>query len=108
MQAGVALNPHTPVHLLEDILPETDLVCLMSVNPGFGGQKFIEGTYRKIEKLAAMRAAAGYDFKIEIDGGVNQQNAALLQAAGADVLVAGNFVFSASDPVATIAGLKAL
>lgn len=108
MQAGVALNPHTPVHLLEDILPETDLVCLMSVNPGFGGQKFIEGTYRKIEQLAAMRAAGGYQFKIEIDGGVNQQNAPLLQAAGADVLVAGNFVFSANDPVATIAGLKAL
>jgi ribulose-phosphate 3-epimerase len=108
MQAGVALNPHTPVHLLEDILGDTDLVCLMSVNPGFGGQKFIERTYDKIKALDAMRKASGYNFKIEIDGGVNQQNAPLLLAAGADVLVAGNFVFSASDPLATIAGLKAL
>lgn len=108
MQAGVALNPHTPVHLLEDILGDTDLVCLMSVNPGFGGQKFIERTYDKIKALDAMRKAGGYNFKIEIDGGVNQLNAPLLLAAGADVLVAGNFVFSASDPLATIAGLKAL
>lgn len=108
MQAGVGLNPHTPVHLLEDILVDTDLVCLMSVNPGFGGQKFIERTYSKIKALDAMRKAHGYDFKIEIDGGVNLQNAPLLLAAGADVLVAGNFVFSASDPLATIAGLKAL
>lgn len=108
MQAGVALNPHTPVHLLEDILVDTDLVCLMSVNPGFGGQKFIERTYNKIKALDALRKAHGYNFKIEIDGGVNQQNAPLLLAAGADVLVAGNFVFSATDPLATIAGLKAL
>lgn len=108
MQAGVALNPHTPIHLLEDILVDTDLVCLMSVNPGFGGQKFIERTYNKIKALDALRKANGYNFKIEIDGGVNQQNAPLLLAAGADVLVAGNFVFSATDPLATIAGLKAL
>lgn len=108
MQAGVALNPHTSVHLLEDILMDTDLVCLMSVNPGFGGQKFIERTYDKIKALDALRKTHGYNFKIEIDGGVNQQNAPLLLAAGADVLVAGNFVFSAADPLATIAGLKAL
>jgi ribulose-phosphate 3-epimerase len=108
MQAGVALNPHTPVQLLEDILVDTDLVCLMSVNPGFGGQKFIERTYNKIKALDALRKDHGYNFKIEIDGGVNQQNAPLLLAAGADVLVAGNFVFSATDPLATIAGLKAL
>jgi ribulose-phosphate 3-epimerase len=108
MQAGVALNPHTSVHLLEDILADTDLVCLMSVNPGFGGQKFIERTYDKIKALDALRKTHGYNFKIEIDGGVNQQNAPLLLAAGADVLVAGNFVFSAADPLATIAGLKAL
>jgi ribulose-phosphate 3-epimerase len=108
MQAGVALNPHTSVHLLEDILVDTDLVCLMSVNPGFGGQKFIERTYDKIKALDALRKTHGYNFKIEIDGGVNQQNAPLLLAAGADVLVAGNFVFSAADPLATIAGLKAL
>jgi ribulose-phosphate 3-epimerase len=108
MQAGVALNPHTSVHLLEDILVDTDLVCLMSVNPGFGGQKFIERTYDKIKALDALRKTYGYNFKIEIDGGVNQQNAPLLLAAGADVLVAGNFVFSAADPLATIAGLKAL
>lgn len=108
MQAGVALNPHTSVHLLEDILVDTDLVCLMSVNPGFGGQKFIERTYDKIKALDVLRKTHGYNFKIEIDGGVNQQNAPLLLAAGADVLVAGNFVFSAADPLATIAGLKAL
>lgn len=108
MQAGVALNPHTSVHLLEDILVDTDLVCLMSVNPGFGGQKFIERTYDKIKALDALRKTHGYNFKIEIDGGVNQQNVPLLLAAGADVLVAGNFVFSAADPLATIAGLKAL
>ena len=108
MLAGVALNPHTSVHLLEDILVDTDLVCLMSVNPGFGGQKFIERTYDKIKALDALRKTHGYNFKIEIDGGVNQQNAPLLLAAGADVLVAGNFVFSAADPLATIAGLKAL
>ncbi len=108
MQAGVALNPHTSVHLLEDVLVDTDLVCLMSVNPGFGGQKFIERTYDKIKALDALRKTHGYNFKIEIDGGVNQQNAPLLLAAGADVLVAGNFVFSAADPLATIAGLKAL
>lgn len=108
MQAGVAINPHTSVDLLDDILPETDLVCLMSVNPGFGGQRFIERTYTKIQQLVAKRAAGGLHFKIEIDGGVNQENAPLLAQAGADVLVAGNFVFSSTEPERTIAGLKAI
>lgn len=108
MQAGVAINPHTSVDLLEDILPETDLVCLMSVNPGFGGQRFIERTYTKIQQLVAKRAAGGLHFKIEIDGGVNKDNAPLLAQAGADVLVAGNFVFSSTEPEQTIAGLKAI
>lgn len=108
MKAGVALNPHTSVDLLDDILPETDLVCLMSVNPGFGGQRFIERTYAKIQQLVAKRETAGLHFKIEIDGGVNKDNALLLAQAGADVLVAGNFVFSSSEPEQTIAGLKAL
>lgn len=108
MQTGVALNPHTSVDLLDDILPETDLVCLMSVNPGFGGQQFIERTYAKIQQLVAKREAAGLHFKIEIDGGVNKNNAPLLAQAGADVLVAGNFVFSSSEPEQTIADLKAI
>lgn len=108
MQAGVAINPHTSVDLLDDILPETDLVCLMSVNPGFGGQRFIERTYTKIQQLVAKRAAGGLHFKIEIDGGVNKDNAPLLAQAGADVLVAGNFVFSSTEPEQTIAGLKAI
>jgi ribulose-phosphate 3-epimerase len=108
MQAGVAINPHTSVDLLDDILPETDLVCLMSVNPGFGGQKFIERTYSKIQQLVAKRAAGGLHFKIEIDGGVNKDNAPLLAQAGADVLVAGNFVFSSNEPEQTIARLKAI
>ncbi|GAB2772582.1 ribulose-phosphate 3-epimerase [Rhabdobacter roseus] len=103
---GVALNPHTPVEVLSEILPDLALVLVMSVNPGFGGQKFIENTYRKVERLAALRQASEADFLIEIDGGVNAQNAALLSQAGADVLVAGNFVFSAPDPEATIADLK--
>lgn len=108
MKAGVAVNPHSSVDLLEDVLPELDLVCLMSVNPGFGGQKFIERSYKKVEQLAAMRTAQGLDFLIEIDGGVNSSNAPLLVSAGADVLVAGNFVFASEDPAATIAELKAL
>ncbi|HEV7349489.1 ribulose-phosphate 3-epimerase [Telluribacter sp.] len=103
---GIALNPHTPVELLSDILPDVSLVLIMSVNPGFGGQKFIENTYRKIEKLARMRQERDLDFLIEVDGGVNTQNAALLTRAGADVLVAGSFVFKADDPLATIAELK--
>lgn len=106
MQAGVALNPHTPVAVLEDCLHEIDLVCMMSVNPGFGGQKFIQQTYAKVRKLKGMIEAAGSETMIEIDGGVNAQNAPDLIEAGADVLVAGSFVFRSEDPEATIADLK--
>ncbi len=105
-KAGVALNPHTPVGFLSDILHEIDLVCLMSVNPGFGGQKFIEHTYTKVRELKKMRENAGAQFEIEIDGGVNGSNAQLLKDAGADVLVAGNFVFSADQPQSIISSLK--
>jgi ribulose-phosphate 3-epimerase len=107
-KAGVALNPHTPVSTLEDIIADIDLVCLMSVNPGFGGQKFIENTYRKIEKLKDLILQHNSKALIEIDGGVNQANAPELMKKGADVLVAGNFVFSAEDPVLTIANLKSI
>ncbi len=107
MKAGVALNPHTPVHLLEDVLENIDLVCMMSVNPGFGGQKFIENTYKKVRELRAMANRLNPSLHIEIDGGVNQGNAPALVAAGADVLVAGNFVFTSPTPVETIATLKA-
>ena len=106
MKAGVALNPHTNVEQLEPTLEETDLVCLMSVNPGFGGQAFIEGTYRKVEKLKSMISKAGLETKIEIDGGVTSANAKQLVDAGADVLVAGSFVFKAENPTKTIADLK--
>lgn len=106
MQSGVALNPHTPVEQLEPTLEETDLVCLMSVNPGFGGQKFIEGTYKKVEKLRSMIDKAGLATKIEIDGGVTSVNARKLIDCGADVLVAGSFVFKAENPTQTIADLK--
>ena len=106
MKAGVALNPHTNVEQLEPTLEEIDLVCLMSVNPGFGGQAFIEGTYRKVEKLKSMIAKAGLETKIEIDGGVTSANAKHLIDAGADVLVAGSFVFKAKNPTQTIADLK--
>ena len=106
MQSGVALNPHTPVEQLEPTLEETDLVCLMSVNPGFGGQKFIEGTYRKVEKLKTMIDKAGLATKVEIDGGVTSANARKLIDCGADVLVAGSFVFKAENPNQTIADLK--
>tara|TARA_B100001057_G_scaffold421913_1_gene443129 strand:- start:729 stop:1379 length:651 start_codon:yes stop_codon:yes gene_type:complete len=108
MQAGVALNPHTPVEQLEPTLEEIDLVCLMSVNPGFGGQKFIEGTYRKVEKLRSMIDKAGLKTKIEIDGGVTSANARKLIDCGADVLVAGSFVFKAENPIQTIADLKTI
>jgi ribulose-phosphate 3-epimerase len=107
-KAGVALNPHTPVSLLEEILPDIDLVCLMSVNPGFGGQKFIPGTMKKIAVLNALRLRTGSDCVIEIDGGVNKSNSQALVSAGADVLVAGNFVFTSAEPVRTISELKAL
>ncbi|MDB2463253.1 ribulose-phosphate 3-epimerase [Flavobacteriaceae bacterium] len=106
MKAGVALNPHTPVSLLKDVLGDLDLVCLMSVNPGFGGQKFIEHTYQKVRELNSMRQEQNANFLIEIDGGVTSDNALALKEAGADVLVAGSFVFNAKDPLATVADLK--
>ncbi|HUQ96192.1 MAG TPA: ribulose-phosphate 3-epimerase [Chitinophagaceae bacterium] len=106
MTAGVALNPHTPVFLLDDVLADLDVVCLMSVNPGFGGQQFIPHTYTKIKQLRRMIDEKGLSVKIEIDGGVTVENAGELMAAGADVLVAGNTVFKSSDPKATIAQLK--
>jgi len=108
MKAGVALNPHTPVAVLEDIIQDLDLVLIMSVNPGFGGQSFIENTYEKVRKLKALIDAKGANVLIEIDGGVNSKNAKALVDAGAEALVAGNFVFSATDPMATIADLKAI
>ncbi|MCA0426055.1 MAG: ribulose-phosphate 3-epimerase [Bacteroidetes bacterium] len=108
MKAGVAVNPHTHVSLLEDLLLDMDVVCLMSVNPGFGGQKFIENTYAKCARLREMIDAAGSSCLIEIDGGVNAETAPRLLEAGADVLVAGNYVFGSKDPLATIEGLKSL
>lgn len=107
-KAGVAVNPHTPVSALYEIVEYADLVCLMSVNPGFGGQKFIESTYRKIQELRMMAAGRNDQLLIEIDGGVGTHNAAALLKAGADVLVAGNAVFASADPVATVAELKAI
>jgi ribulose-phosphate 3-epimerase len=106
MQAGIAINPHTSISLLEDIITDIDLVCVMSVNPGFGGQKFIPGTYAKVEALNNLIARKNATAKIEIDGGVDLENAGALVKAGADVLVAGNTVFSAKDPSATIARLR--
>ncbi len=108
MQAGVAVNPHTPVSLLNDILQDIDVVCLMSVNPGFGGQSFIPYTLEKIKQLRKMIDERGLKVKIEIDGGVTLHNAASIITAGADVLVAGNTVFKSADPIATIAMLKAI
>lgn len=108
MKAGVAINPHTPVESLADVLADIDLVCMMSVNPGFGGQKFIPQTLNKIKTLRRMIDEKGLKVQIEIDGGVTLENAATIVAAGADVLVAGNTVFSSPDPKATIAQLKAL
>ena len=106
MQVGVALNPHTPVSVLKDTITDIDLVCLMSVNPGFGGQKFIERTYSKVKELKQLIQEENSNAKIEIDGGVTDANAAKLVECGADVLVAGSFVFKAEDPKATIEGLK--
>ncbi len=105
-KAGVAINPHTPLSSIENVLRDIDVVCMMSVNPGFGAQKFIEHTYSKVRSLKTMLREAGSGALIEIDGGVNLGNAAALCEAGADVLVAGNFVFSASDPKAVIRQLK--
>ncbi len=108
MQAGVSLNPHTPINVLEDIIKELDLVLIMSVNPGFGGQSFIENTYKKISDLKRLIEKTGSNAVIEIDGGVNSKNADQLVAAGADVLVAGSFVFKSDDPSKTIHELKHL
>ena len=107
MKAGVALNPHTPVASLSHIIADIDLVCLMSVNPGFGGQSFIKSTYEKVRELRLLIEENKASTLIEIDGGVTDQNASQLVAAGADVLVAGSYVFSASDPTTTIANLSA-
>ncbi len=106
MKAGVAINPHTPVELLRDVLGDIDLVCMMSVNPGFGGQSFIPRTLDKIRALRGMIFDGGYNVQIEVDGGVTLTNATTIIAAGADVLVAGSTVFNAPDPVATIGLLK--
>jgi ribulose-phosphate 3-epimerase len=105
-KAGVAINPSTSIQTLEDVIHDIDLVCVMAVNPGFGGQKFIEHTYQKVSRLKEMIVKSGSTALIEIDGGVNLTNAPALRASGADVLVAGNFVFSASNPVAVIQQLK--
>jgi ribulose-phosphate 3-epimerase len=108
MKAGVAINPHTSVELLKEVIKDIDLVCVMSVNPGFGGQKFIEHTYEKVKALKQIITTAGATTLIEIDGGVTENNAAKLVAAGADVLVAGTTVFKAADPKLMIATLKAI
>ena len=108
MKAGVAINPHTKVDLLSEIISDIDLVCLMSVNPGFGGQSFIEATYKKVSKLKQIITNANSNCKIEIDGGVSDKNAKKLLEKGADVLVAGNYVFKSDDPTETIAKLKNL
>ena len=105
-RAGVAINPHTPVQQLEDVIADVDLVCVMSVNPGFGAQRFIENTYGKVKGLKELIQKHQSSALIEIDGGVNEHNAATLLEAGADVLVAGNFVFSASRPGEVIRRLK--
>lgn len=106
MKAGVALNPHTSVELLRDVINDIDLVCLMSVNPGFGGQSFIENTYQKVKALKEIITSKNAETLIEIDGGVTDKNAAQLIDAGADVLVAGSYVFKAQDPAETIKGLR--
>ena len=108
MKAGVSLNPHTPVHLLKDVIKDLDLVLIMSVNPGFGGQIFIEQSVEKVSELKAMINETRSDCMIEVDGGVNMETGARLVAAGADALVAGSFVFKSDDPTETIANLKTL
>ena len=106
MKAGVALNPHTPVSVLEDIIQDVDVLLLMSVNPGFGGQSFIENTYKKVRQAKTLIEQTGASTLIEIDGGVSLKNAKALVEAGADALVAGSFVFNAANPTQTIADLK--
>ena len=108
MKAGVALNPHTPVAVLEDVIADLDLVCIMSVNPGFGGQSFIENTYKKISQLKHLINFSDATCQIEIDGGVTNKNANQLVEAGADVLVAGSYVFKSENPTETIEDLKSL
>lgn len=108
MKAGVAINPHTSAHLLEDVIKDIDLICVMSVNPGFGGQKFIENTYNKVKQLAELKKKYNSSALIEIDGGVDLNNYKKLVEAGANVLVAGNTVFGSKDPVSTIQQLKSL
>lgn len=108
MLAGVALNPHTPVCLLEDIIRDVDMVLIMSVNPGFGGQKFIQNSLRKVESLREMIERTGSDAMIEVDGGVDADTAPLLVEAGADILVAGSYVFKAPDPIEAIAAIKSI
>lgn len=108
MKAGVALNPHTPVEVLEDILPELDLVLIMSVNPGFGGQKFISHALKRVTRLKELINKTGSSALIEVDGGVNLETGKQLLEAGADALVAGSFVFNSPDPAKTIQDLKAL
>jgi len=108
VKAGVAINPHTPISVLENVIADIDLICLMSVNPGFGGQKFIDKTYEKVRALKSLILQSGSAALIEIDGGVNMDNAPKLVEAGADVLVAGNFVFSAPNPAELISKLKSI
>jgi ribulose-phosphate 3-epimerase len=108
MKAGVALNPHTNISLLEDVINDIDLVCLMSVNPGFGGQSFIENTYEKVKQLKALISKKGASTLIEIDGGVTDKNTKQLVAAGADVLVAGSYVFGSANQLQTIRDLRQL
>lgn len=106
MKAGVVINPHNPVSLLRDIIPDADYVLLMSVNPGFGGQKFIESTYRRLQELSDLKAKMNPNLLIEVDGGVDTSNAGMLAQAGANILVAGSAVFGAKDPRASIAEIK--
>ena len=106
--AGVALNPHTPIELLTEVLEEIDLVCVMSVNPGFGGQKFIEHSYAKVANLKNLILKKGAKTQIEVDGGVSEQNAKRLVEAGADILVAGSFVFRSDNQLETIKNLRAI
>jgi ribulose-phosphate 3-epimerase len=108
LKAGVSLNPHTPISVLEDIIADVDLILIMSVNPGFGGQKFIENSYAKIERLNNLISQKNSQALIEVDGGVNLENAPKLVAAGADVLVAGNAIFKAENPTETIRKMKNL